>query len=144
MGVQRLYNTAGGFAKYLYHQVGSDIIAPNGMVGKIIESIEPLKRDGLPIISNSSNYYLKANSSGDIVQVRVFKDRMPVLDIDFNHEHTNKKSGEFFKKGEIHVHEWYKDTDGKYKRSHIGRYLTAEEKDRYHDFIIHLQNLKTF
>lgn len=88
--MQRLYNESGGFSEYLYHQVGETIVASNGVEGKIVEKIDKASYDGLPILSNTSEVYFKTNANGEIIQARIYKDRKPVCDFDWDHNHTNK------------------------------------------------------
>lgn len=116
MGLQREYLESGGFSAYLYTQKGNDIVASNGIVGKVVEKIEGTAFDGLPTFSNTSNVYLKRNKEGQIVQARIYENRKPVQDFDWDHEHENKKTREKFPKGIVHVQEWHKNADGKWVR----------------------------
>lgn len=96
MGSQKMYIKDGGFSQYLYRQVGEIIKASNGVEGKVVEKIEGTAYDGLPTFSNTREVYFKTNGKGEIIQARIYKDRMPICDFDFDHEHTNAKSGEKF------------------------------------------------
>lgn len=91
MGLQREYIESGGFSTYLYYQDGETIISSNGVEGKIVAKIEGTAYDGLPIFSNTSEVYLKRNKDGEIVQARIYKDRKPVCDFDWDHHHKTKK-----------------------------------------------------
>lgn len=135
MGMQRLYNESGGFSEYLYHQVGETIVASNGVEGKVVEKIDKASYDGLPILSNTSEVYFKTNANGEIIQARIYKDRKPACDFDWDHNHTNK-NGEKFEKGTVHVQPFKKDAKGNWKRDDKhARYLSNEEIQRYGELI---------
>lgn len=135
MGQQREYLESGGFSAWLYTQKGSEIVASNGVVGKVVEKIDGTSFDGLPIFSNTSEVYFKRNKDGHIVQARIYKDRKPVCDFDWDHPHTNK-SGEKFPEGVVHVQEFVKQPDGTWKRLYRNaRYMRPEEKERYGELI---------
>lgn len=135
MGTQRLYLESGGFSSYLYDQDGATIFASNGVEGKVVYKIEGSKFDGLPILSNSSEVYLKKDKNGSIVQARIYKDRKPVCDFDWDHEHENN-DGEKFPKGVVHVQSWLKDTNGNYTRdTKHARYMSNAEMERYGELI---------
>lgn len=135
MGLQRQYIMNGGFSSYLYHQKGEIIIASNGIKGKVVEKIDGTQYDGLPIFSNTSDVYFKINANGEIVQARIYKDRKPVCDLDWDHSHTNK-SGEKFEKGVVHVQPFKQKNDGSWHRdSKKARYMSTEEIDKYGELI---------
>lgn len=136
MGLQREYIESGGFSTYLYYQSGETIVASNGVEGKIIRKIDGSSFDGLPILSNSSEVYLKRNKDGVITQARIYKDRMPVCDFDFDHSHQNGKRGESFEKGIVHVQEFKKKPDGSWFRdSKHARYMSSKEIERYGELL---------
>lgn len=132
MGNQRLYCPEGGFSAYLYHQVGETLVAPNGVEGKIVEKIDARNAfDGLPTLSNTSEVYLKQNMNGEIVQARIYSNRMPMADFDWDHSHINA-NGQHFEAGVVHVQPWKQNADGKWVRdSKHARYLTEKEVERY-------------
>lgn len=136
MGSQRKYNPSGGFSEYLYIQKGDVIRASNGVEGKVVEKIDGSSYDGLPIFSNSREVYFKVNDKGEVVQARIYKDRKPVCDFDFDHEHTNPKSGERFQSGVVHVQEWKQKPNGDwYRDSKHARYMSNVEMLRYGELI---------
>lgn len=135
MGLQREYIESGGFSTYLYTQQGSDIVASNGVVGKVVKKIEGSAYDGLPIYSNTSEVYFKENAKGEIIQARIYKDRKPVCDFDWDHPHKNK-SGERFESGVVHVQPFTQKPDGSWKRqSAKARYMSNEEISRYGELL---------
>ena len=99
MGQQKDYIKEGGFIRYLYYQDGDIIVASNGVSGKVVKKINGTPFDGLPLFSKSSEVYFKTNPDGIIVQARIYRNRKPVCDFDWDHEHTNRKSGEHFEVG---------------------------------------------
>lgn len=137
MGSQRLYRQRGGFSSHLYHTVGSTIISSNGVEGKIVEKIEGNSSyDGLPLFSNTSEVYFKRDPiSYEIVQARIYSNRHPVADFDWNHEHTNK-NGQVFPKGIVHVQELSQDSNGKWTRDNRhARYMNEKEIERYAELL---------
>lgn len=137
MGSGRNYNPNGGFTKYEWTEEEKTI-------GGVKVLTNPnAKRDDLPYHSNTSDAYFKRDSSGEIIQMRIYKDRKAYLDFDINpkEEHENKKSGEIFKKGIIHAHEWKRKKDGSYTRDGEARYLSNEEIGKWGE-IIKLANQK--
>ena len=135
MGQQRQYLENGGFSSYLYTQRGDTFVASNGVEGKVVEKIDGTAFDGLPLYSNTSEVYLKRDAQGNIIQARIYKDRKPVCDFDWNHEHTNKKTGEVFPQGTVHVQE-FKPKNGTYVRdSKNARYMSDAEISRYGELI---------
>ena len=115
MGQQREYIKTGGFSTYLYIQKGATIVSSNGVEGKVVEKIDGTAYDGLPIFSNTSEVYLKKNAQGDVIQARIYKDRKPVCDFDWDHIHVNK-NGERFEKGVVLVQPFIQKSDGSWKR----------------------------
>lgn len=136
MGSQKLFLKTGGFSSYLYHTIEKPIVSSNGIVGKVVEKIDGSSFDGLPVFSNTSEVYFKKDNSGKIVQARVFKNRKPVCDFDWNHEHTNKKTKEVFNDGVVHVQEWRQNSIGEWKRDRYkARYMTPKEIEKYGELI---------
>ncbi len=135
MGTQREFIESGGFTTYLYTQEGADIVASNGVVGKVVVKIEGSSYDGLPIFSNTSEVYLKQNASGEIIQARIYNNRRPVCDFDWDHSHTNK-SGEQFEIGVVHVQPFKQKANGDWMRdSKKARYMSNDEIARYGELI---------
>lgn len=136
MGLQREYIESGGFSTYLYYQDGETIVTSNGVEGKVVAKIEGTAYDGLPIFSNTSEVYLKRDKNGEIVQARIYKDRKPVCDFDWDHLHKNKKGGESFERGVVHVQEFKQKPDGTwYRDSRHARYMSPDEMKRYGELI---------
>lgn len=135
MGNQRMYNPEGGFSDYLYTQRGDIIRASNGVEGKVVEKINGSSYDGLPTFSKTGEVYFKVNDNGEIIQARIYKDRKPVCDFDFDHEHTNS-NGEKFHSGTVHVQEWKQKPNGNWYRDYKhARYLSNDEISRYGELI---------
>lgn len=127
MGNTREYIPSGGFTQYLYHQIGDIITAPNGIRGKIVTEISDKNNShpSLPIYSNNSDIYMKlADNDNFVEQIRVYKNRKALLDIDWNHAHDG------FKLGQAHIHEWKEIKKGIWVRS-TKRSLTPEEISKY-------------
>lgn len=135
MGLQREYRESGGFSSYLYAQRGDTIVASNGVAGKVVAKIDGSAYDGLPIFSNTSEVYFKLDSSGEIIQARIYKGRKPVCDFDWGHSHINK-DGEKFECGVVHVQVFKQKTDGAWVReSKKARYMSPEEMERYGELL---------
>lgn len=133
MGSQRMYLEQGGFSSYLYTQVGQTITASNGVEGKVVRKIGGTGFDGLPTYSNTSEVYFKTDADGEIIQARVYKDRKPFADFDWNHAHTNG-DGQVFPEGVAHVQMLKKNEMGRWVReSKQARYMTDEEISRYQE-----------
>jgi len=122
MGGQRSYLKTGGFTEFLYHQVGETISA-GGVEGKVIARFgSDGNHDGLPMYSNTSEVYLKMdNKNKQIEQARIYRNRKPVIDIDWGHAHDG------FKKGVAHVHEWQSDGNGNPVRTGRKRHMNNQE-----------------
>lgn len=61
MGNVREYIASGGFAQYLYCQIGETLVSGNGVSGKIITEYDDGTNfhSSLPMFSNTSEVYLK-------------------------------------------------------------------------------------
>lgn len=106
-------------------------MASNGVEGKVIAKIGDAKYDGLPILSNTSEVYIKRSSKGELIQIRIYKDRKPVIDLDWDHGHRNA-DGRLFHIGVVHVQKWYLDKNGKYCRDNKhARLMNNSEMKRY-------------
>lgn len=139
MGDQRRYIATGGFSAYLYVQGGDTIVASNGVSGKVVAKINGTGYDGLPTLSNTSEVYFKCNAQGEIVQARIYKDRKPIMDLDWDHPHENN-NGEKFPEGVVHVQLWKEGANGKLIRdSGHARYMNNDEMSRYGE-LIHIAN----
>lgn len=130
MGGQSAYIPSGGFKEYLYHQVGETITA-DGIAGKVISKIGGIPgHDGLPHYSNTSKVYFKLDENGQIEQARIYDGRHSALDIDWGHSHH------VFQKGIAHVHEYYQDKDGTWKRDKDhARHLNNDEMKKYGELL---------
>lgn len=131
MGNQREYNEWGGFSEYLYKTVGEPIQGPNGLVGKVVMLYDDEGyHSSLPLYSNTSSIYLKLDDDkmDHFEQMRIYVDRMPSLDFDWNHKHGK------YPKGTVHVHEWEFDEKGKPHRK-APRLMTPAEAALYGPFI---------
>lgn len=107
-------------------QVGDTIVEGN-LSGKVVEEIEDIKgHKGMPLFSNTSLIYFKLDDKDrtKIEQMRVYKDRIPMLDFDWNHDHGS------YKKGKVHVHNWIIDKNGVPRRT-PPRIISEEEVNRY-------------
>ena len=69
--------------------------------------------------------YLRMDGNGQITQLRIYKHRNPVLDIDWGHRHGK------YAKGTPHVQEWKKHSDGSIERMSEPRGWKAEEVERF-------------
>lgn len=111
---------------------GTILTDSSGRSGKVVTEIGDTDyHSSLPSWSKTSEIYFKRDDEGDhaIEQMRVFKNRRVSLDFDWNHSH-----GEF-KKGIVHVHEWYKNKNGKWQRSGKPRYMTLSEIKKYGELL---------
>ncbi len=91
--------------------------------------------DGLPTFSKSSEVYLKADKDGNVVQARIYNDRKPVCDFDWDHSHQNA-NGEKFEKGVVHVQEFRQNSNGAWERlSKEARYMSNDEIERYGELL---------
>lgn len=63
------------------------------------------------------------------MQMRIYVDRKAAFDFDWGHPHGK------FKQGEVHVHVWYEDKNGKWvgrgKGKHDARPMTKDEIAMY-------------
>lgn len=111
MGGHKQYQSGGGFSQYLYHQEG-DIISANGLSAKVIARIDPKDNNqGLPIYSNTGELYFgKGSESGEIIQLRLYKNRKAYMDFDWGHPHIGAPEGT------VHVHFYEIGADGKPKK----------------------------
>lgn len=122
MGGQKQYNPGGGFSEYKYHQVG-DVIEAGGLSGKVLARNEP-GPNNLPYYSNTSNYYFKLASDGTIDQMRVYENRVMVMDFDWGHAHGD------IPKGVVHVQVRNADGGNVYTRM-----MNNAEIKKYGDFL---------
>lgn len=75
--------------------------------------------------------YVKLDRDGNIVQLRIFKDRKAFIDFDWGHKHGNHP------KGVVHVHILNKDGNLHGNRDTV-RYMNNSEIRMYGKFIKHL------
>lgn len=91
--------------------------------------------DGLPTYSKTSEVYLKVDKNGNIIQARIYKNRKPVCDFDWDHSHQNSK-GDKFEKGVVHVQEFKQNSKGFWERqSKKARYMSNDEMKRYGELL---------
>ena len=126
MGTARQYNPSGGFYNHEYHQEG-DTISYDRLKGKIVVKNEENK-NGLPPYSGTSDFYAgKRTRTGEIIQVRFYKDRRQHIDFDWGHEHTNKTGDRArFPAGTVHVQIYENGV-----RSEIARFMNNDEINRF-------------
>lgn len=126
MGGARAYNPAGGFHFKDFEQVG-DTIYYKGLVGKILRKVDG-SSSGLPSRSGKSDFYaLPGKKTGEIVQVKLYKDRLQSIDFDWGHEHTNKTGDKArFPAGTVHVQIYENGV-----RSEIARFMNNDEINRF-------------
>lgn len=130
MGGLKHYLSGGGFSHYLYKHIG-DTITEGRMTGKVVTKIDDNKinHSGLPFYSNTSDFYVKiSEEDGQPEQIRIFKNRRALLDLDWNHPHPP------FKKGELHIHECVFDKNG-HPRRLSPRAATPDEIKKYRALI---------
>ena len=130
MGNGQHYLKNGGFRSYYY--VSRGIVTFDGLSAKIITKYNSKTfHEGLPRFSNTSKMYVKLDRHGNIVQLRVFKNRKAVMDFDWSHKHGNHPSGV------VHVH--ILNPDGNlHGNTDAVRYMSNSEIRRYGKFIKHL------
>lgn len=140
MGNQRNYLVPGGFSTYLYedHPLFSTITY-NGLKAKVIRLVTDADggHAGLPPYSNTSDIYLRCDKYGNVVQAKVYLDRMHSLDFDWGHEHRNKGIGgdvQIFPKGVVHVQCYSKSG---LRFSNRARYMTDTEIRKYGEILRH-------
>lgn len=115
MGGRGAFLSEGGFTHEEYRVV------------RRIADVKVLKHIGkgnesLPMYSNTPHTaYIRENSKGNLDQVRFYRGRRAMFDIDWGHGHGK------FKKGIPHLHVWIWHRDGTYERSEP-RCLTPKEK----------------
>lgn len=129
MGGARAYNPAGGFHFKDFEQVG-DTIYYKGLVGKILRKVDG-SSSGLPSRSGKSDFYaLPGKKTGEIVQVKLYKDRLQSIDFDWGHIHIEGKGKNktIFPEGVVHAHEYAKG-----ERTGTTRYMSNEEINFFGD-----------
>ena len=131
MGNQRQYLPSGGFSEYLYKDE-SEKVTINGVTGKMISMIaDPTgNQAGLPTYSSTSDIYFKKGPDGKASQAKVYKDRLTILDFDWNHDHKNS-DGRIFHKGTVHVQVYRKNSDGSLTRLKDARFMNNHEMKKY-------------
>ncbi len=135
MGLQRDYNVEGGFLRCLYYQIGDSISTSNGVVAKVVAKVNGTPFDGLPTYSKTSEVYLKVDKNGNVIQARIYNNRKPVCDFDWDHPHQNS-NGDKFEKGVVHVQEFKQNSKGFWERqSKKARYMSNDEMKRYGELL---------
>ena len=89
-----------------------DTISANGISAKVVEKInKDDSAQGLPAFSNTSDLYFgKGKKSGEIIQLRLYKNRKAYMDFDWGHPHGD------FPTGKVHVHFYEFDATGKLQK----------------------------
>mgnify|MGYP007069883870 CR=1 FL=1 len=120
MGNGQHYLKSGGFRSYFY--VHKETITAGGLTAKVIAWYNTKDfHDSLPMFSNTSKLYMRyARGGKQIIQLRVFEGRKPVLDFDWGHPHRP------FKEGIVHVHIWKNG-----RRMSAERLMNNAEMKRY-------------
>jgi hypothetical protein len=140
MGTQRTLVKSGGFSSHCYYSVGQPICTSNGIVAKVVKKINETPFDGLPIFSDTGEVYLKADINGNVIQARIYRNRCPVCDFDWDHPHKNA-NGERFEEGVVHVQEFKLNANGEWKRlGKKARYMTDDEIARYGELLRKLKS----
>lgn len=145
MGGIKKFLSEGGFSESLYYaHPDYDVVEINGVRGKVLLTFDDPTGEhySLPSCSNSSTptIYFKVDENNEVVQGRLYIDRQMVLDFDWDHGHRNKRSGEAFVKGTVHVQEYGQNKKGKTVRyANRARLMTDFEIEKYGP-IIHKYN----
>lgn len=134
MGDPRRFLPDNKFTVYMYRDTpGWEVKTVNEIRGKVVNNIgDPSGRHtSLPMGAGSSNIYFRLGPKGDVVQGRVYINRLSFLDLDWGHAHRNNPriggDGQFFPKGVIHVHSI--SPDGRLPAN--ARLMTDEEISLY-------------
>ena len=135
MGTARTYNKeTKNLSEHLYESIG-DAFYVDGLKCKVIKLKTDSKgaRSNLPWYSNSSDVYIVLGKDGYAKQLRIYKDHEPYKDIEWGHNHINRKTdGKVFPKYTVHVQEYQIDTER--KGSHA-RYLNNDEIETWGEII---------
>lgn len=91
--------------------------------------------NALPQYSSTSSAYIRKDGER-YVQIREYHNRLVQKDIDLfvENNHTNK-NGEELDINVVHVHDWFKNKKGEWKRRYDARYLTEEEISKWGNLI---------
>lgn len=134
MGNQQYYIEEGGFSQWLYRtHPDYETIEINGVRGQVIYCVDDVNdiHTSLPSYANTSDVYFRIEN-GEVVQGKLYLSREMALDFDWDHEHTNKKTGEHFEMGTVHVQSYKKNNKGKFVRdSNKARLMTDAEIEKY-------------
>ena len=137
MGSGNNRNPDGGFYSLEWDEE-KDLIA--GV--KVLSNTNNKRNNDLPAYSNTSTMYFKRDSTGEIIQLRVYD---PItheakFDIDINPKkgHTNK-DGTHIDAGITHIHEWKHNSKGELVRGNRARLLTSLEQLTY-DYVLNAAN----
>ena len=120
-------------------QVTKDVNDNDMIIGgiKVINNPYQKRENDLPIESNTTNAYFKADAQKNIIQLRIYDKHThrALMDIDFIDGHINRKTGEIFPAGVAHVQE-FTIKKGKPKRnSRSARLLTEQEIQKWGEII---------
>ena len=122
MGGGKDYLEKGGFSNYNWEYKGEKIDDI-----KVIYNSKDQARNSLPTYSNTSEAYLRKEGN-EIAQIRLYKNRKAIIDVDLNPQKDHRSpNGERVVKGVAHIHEWYQNKNGEWKRQKFARYLTDKE-----------------
>lgn len=126
MGNGQHYLKNGGFSSYFYVSRGK--VSFDRLTANIITWYNTKdNHESLPRFSKTSKLYVKLDKHGNIVQLRVFKDRHAAIDFDWGHKHGNHP------KGVVHVHIINKN--GNLHAGEPPRYMSNAEMRKYGKFI---------
>ncbi len=122
-----------------YWQVTKDANGNDMIIGniKVIHNPHQERENDLPIESNSSDAYFKADVQKRVIQLRVYDEHThkAIMDIDFIDGHRNKKTGEVFPAGVAHVQEFKMKNGVPVRDSKNARLMTEEEIAKWGDVI---------
>ncbi len=133
MGNQREYIKTGGFSASLYEDhPGWKTVAKDGIKAKVLKLITDKTgyHSGLPTYASTSDLYLRANSTGQVVQAKLYVSRRHCLDFDWGHQHKNAGEKTVFPKGVVHVQTYSADNIG-IRHSNNARLMTENEIKKY-------------
>lgn len=131
---KKQFQEEGGFTDALYRtrdEFPSGTI--NGVRYKVIYKVDDdtKQKAGLPTYSNTSDLYFRAGDGDEIIQGKLYVNRLMRMDLDWNHPHTNPDCT-FFPKGIVHVQEYHNHQKDDFQRkSNEARLLTDAEVEKY-------------
>ena len=102
---------------------------------KVLQFKNPKERK-LPEFSNTSDAYILLDRFGKPKQLRIYEDRRPKFDVDFDHSHHHGLSV-----GQYHIHDHTPGNKG-FSRSLTSRPLTSQEWKKWGKLIEELARLR--